>query len=197
MSTLEESLDPESTVEIQDPNEFDAINDPLRWRLWSQLQRPLTVRQLGDAVGVAPGRLYYHLDRLARHGWVEVAEERPSRTRPERVWRSRRSGYRLSGAAKNAAQGGGATGASLGLLDDAGHDLGPAALVEGEVEHSLELVVRGAGFLDAEKSAELKRDLLELGRRYFPEDDRGLPRPPQVEDGSTFTRFAATVANWR
>ena len=61
---------------IDDPMAVDAINDPLRWRIYNQVHQPKTARQLGDILGVQPSRLYYHLNLLERHGWVRVAEER-------------------------------------------------------------------------------------------------------------------------
>jgi DNA-binding transcriptional ArsR family regulator len=61
---------------IDDPIAVDAINDPLRWRIYRQLSTPKTARDLGTILGVRPSRLYYHLALLERRGWIRVVDER-------------------------------------------------------------------------------------------------------------------------
>jgi len=194
MSELDAYIDPDTTIDVDDVGAFDAINDPLRWRIWSQLQLPMAVRELSLSIGVAPGRLYYHLDRLAQHGWLEVVEERSAKTRPERVWRSRHRGYRLVGAAREAAASAG-SGADLGMVEDIAFEMSGGTPTHDDVAHSLQLVVRGGGLLDETTARQMRQDLIELARRYLPDND---PTPPRRDpDGARrFYRLAVGVSSW-
>ncbi|HUR48471.1 MAG TPA: winged helix-turn-helix domain-containing protein [Acidimicrobiales bacterium] len=80
---------PDEIAVVSDPIAVDAINDPLRWRIYRQLVTPKTVKDLGEILGLRPARLYYHLKLLERHGWIKVAEERRTDgNSPERVYQT-------------------------------------------------------------------------------------------------------------
>lgn len=80
---------PDEVPVVDDPIAVDAINDPLRWRIYRQLITPKTVKDLGDILRVRPSRLYYHLKLLERHGWIRVIEERRTEgNSPERVYQT-------------------------------------------------------------------------------------------------------------
>jgi DNA-binding transcriptional ArsR family regulator len=54
-----------------------AMADPIRIRFILELiDGPRTVKEVAEALGVPPTRLYYHLRILERHGLVEVANRR-------------------------------------------------------------------------------------------------------------------------
>jgi DNA-binding transcriptional ArsR family regulator len=60
---------------IRDLETLKAISDPLRLRLFGLLQgEARTVKQLAKELGVAPTRLYYHINQLEELGLVRVAE---------------------------------------------------------------------------------------------------------------------------
>ena len=104
-------------TEIDDPMVLDAINDPLRYRIWRQLARPRSAKELSPLLGMPAGRLYYHLNLLQRHGWIRVEEERKAGTRIERYWIAASRSYKLSDrlAASGEARD---SGAMIGALED-------------------------------------------------------------------------------
>lgn len=60
---------------IRDLETLKAVSDPLRLRLFGLLQgEARTVKQLAKELGVAPTRLYYHINQLEELGLVRVAE---------------------------------------------------------------------------------------------------------------------------
>lgn len=65
-----------SVLVIDDAATLKALADPLRHQLLTLLIKPKTVRELADATGRAPDRLYYHLGVLEKRGLVEAIEER-------------------------------------------------------------------------------------------------------------------------
>ena len=55
-----------------------ALADPLRIRLFEHLTvRPQSAKELAEAVGLPPDRLYHHLARLEEAGLITIAEYRP------------------------------------------------------------------------------------------------------------------------
>jgi DNA-binding transcriptional ArsR family regulator len=55
-----------------------ALADPLRIRLFEHLVvRPRSAKELAEAVGMPPDRLYHHLARLEEAGLIAIAEYRP------------------------------------------------------------------------------------------------------------------------
>ncbi|MER7844147.1 winged helix-turn-helix domain-containing protein [Kitasatospora sp. NPDC096077] len=65
---------------IQSPAQFKALGHPLRHRMVNMLrQRPATLRQLAEALGMAKGTLGYHVRVLREAGLIELAESRQVR----------------------------------------------------------------------------------------------------------------------
>ncbi len=55
-----------------------ALADPLRIRLFEHLMvHPQSAKELAEAVGMLPDRLYHHLARLEEAGLITIAEYRP------------------------------------------------------------------------------------------------------------------------
>jgi len=68
---------PANVFVIRDLETLKAVSDPLRLRLFGLLQgEARTVKQLAKELGVAPTRLYYHINQLEELGLVRVAETR-------------------------------------------------------------------------------------------------------------------------
>jgi DNA-binding transcriptional ArsR family regulator len=66
---------PSNVFVIRDLETLKAVSDPLRLRLVGLLQgEARTVKQLAKELGVAPTRLYYHINQLEELGLVRVAE---------------------------------------------------------------------------------------------------------------------------
>jgi DNA-binding transcriptional ArsR family regulator len=58
-------------------DQMRAIADDLRIRIFDRLTRqPMTVTQLGEALGVAPAKAHYHVRELERVGLVKLVETR-------------------------------------------------------------------------------------------------------------------------
>jgi DNA-binding transcriptional ArsR family regulator len=68
---------PANVFVIRDLETLKAISDPLRLRIFGLLQgEARTVKQLAKKLGVAPTRLYYHVNQLESIGLVRVVETR-------------------------------------------------------------------------------------------------------------------------
>jgi DNA-binding transcriptional ArsR family regulator len=66
---------PSHVFVIHDLETLKAVSDPLRLRLFGLLQgEARTVKVLAKELGVAPTRLYYHINQLEELGLVRVAE---------------------------------------------------------------------------------------------------------------------------
>jgi DNA-binding transcriptional ArsR family regulator len=62
---------------IGDLETVRILADPLRLRLLAALRdRACTVKELAEQVGIAPSKLYYHIELLERHGLVTVVATR-------------------------------------------------------------------------------------------------------------------------
>lgn len=63
--------------EIENIEQLRAIADMLRIHILDLLnQRPMTVTQLGERLGLAPAKVHYHVRELERVGLVELVETR-------------------------------------------------------------------------------------------------------------------------
>lgn len=78
-----------SRIELHDLGRMRAIANPVRMRILGMLRidGPATVGALADRIGEAPGSVSYHVQTLAKHGFVEEAPEL-ARDRRERWWRA-------------------------------------------------------------------------------------------------------------
>src|SRR5215469_7169992 len=62
---------------IENIEQVRAMADELRIRIVDQLLlRPMTVTQVGEALGTAPNKIHYHVRELERLGLVVLAETR-------------------------------------------------------------------------------------------------------------------------
>jgi DNA-binding transcriptional ArsR family regulator len=63
--------------EIENIEQLRAIADVLRLRIIDMLQKkPMTVTQLGEALGMAPAKVHYHVRELERVGLLRLVETR-------------------------------------------------------------------------------------------------------------------------
>lgn len=52
-----------------------VVADPLRTQIMEILYpKPMTVNQIADRLGLAPSKLYYHMNQLELHGFVHVVD---------------------------------------------------------------------------------------------------------------------------
>jgi DNA-binding transcriptional ArsR family regulator len=62
---------------IKDRETLKVIADPLRAQIMEALTtEPLTVKQVADRLGLAPSKLYYHVNMLEKFGFIRVVETR-------------------------------------------------------------------------------------------------------------------------
>lgn len=61
---------------IRDLEALRIVSDPLRVRILGAASNPATVKEIGASLGVAPGKLYYHVELLERHGLLVVDSSR-------------------------------------------------------------------------------------------------------------------------
>ncbi len=73
---------------LTDPAQVKALATPVRRRIIEILAaRPMTTKQVADALGEPPTRLYHHVAALERIGLIEPVEERRKRGTVERYYR--------------------------------------------------------------------------------------------------------------
>src|SRR3954453_23768277 len=84
---------------IDDPAAAEASLDPMRARLLAELAEPGSATTLAARVGLSRQKANYHLRALARHGLVELVEERRKGNVTERVLRATADAYVISPAA--------------------------------------------------------------------------------------------------
>lgn len=61
---------------IRDLETLRVVSDPLRVRILAAASHPATVKQIAKALKLAPGKLYYHIELLERHGLLVVDSTR-------------------------------------------------------------------------------------------------------------------------
>src|SRR5579871_4132046 len=65
------------TYAIESIEQVRAMADELRIRIVDQLTlQPMTVTQVGEALGIAPNKVHYHVRELERVGLVRLVETR-------------------------------------------------------------------------------------------------------------------------
>ncbi|MEV8535168.1 winged helix-turn-helix domain-containing protein [Streptomyces sp. NPDC051211] len=72
--------DEQDHLVLRSPEQFKALGHPVRHRMVNALrQRPATLRQLADALGMSKGTIGYHVRVLREAGLVRLAETRQVR----------------------------------------------------------------------------------------------------------------------
>ena len=61
---------------IRDLEALRVVSDPLRVRILGAASQPASVKEIGKALKIAPGKLYYHVELLERHGLLVVDSTR-------------------------------------------------------------------------------------------------------------------------
>lgn len=74
---------------IRDLEILRIVADPLRFQIIEALiQQALTVKQLAQQLGLAPSKLYYHINLLESHGIIQVVETRMVVNMIEKLYRT-------------------------------------------------------------------------------------------------------------
>jgi DNA-binding transcriptional ArsR family regulator len=84
-----EQFKQENTHFIRDLETLKVLADPLRTQILDLLQpQALTVKEMASRLGLAPGKLYYHVNMLEKHGLVRVVETRQVANLTEKWFRA-------------------------------------------------------------------------------------------------------------
>ncbi len=66
-----------SSYTIRDLETLRTVSDPLRTQIFELCaEHPSTVREIAERLGLAPTRLYYHINLLEKHGLIAIDETR-------------------------------------------------------------------------------------------------------------------------
>jgi DNA-binding transcriptional ArsR family regulator len=92
-------MDEEEPLVLRSAAQFKALGHPARHRLVNVLrQRPATLRQLAETLGLAKGTLSYHVRVLREAGLVHLAETRHVRGGTEEYFALVRRGFKVGDA---------------------------------------------------------------------------------------------------
>ena len=81
---------------IEDLDRLKVVADPLRLRLLNLLAQPRTAKHLAQLLEVPTTRLYYHLQQLEQHGFIEVVRRRKVSGIEERTYQAAAESVNIS-----------------------------------------------------------------------------------------------------
>ncbi|MFE7544089.1 ArsR/SmtB family transcription factor [Streptomyces platensis] len=88
--------DEQDHLVLRSPEEFKALGHPVRHRMVNVLrQRPATLRQLADVLGMSKGTIGYHVRVLREAGLVQLAETRQVRGGTEQYFALVSHGFKV------------------------------------------------------------------------------------------------------
>ncbi|MCP4356571.1 MAG: helix-turn-helix domain-containing protein [Chloroflexi bacterium] len=91
------SFQPEADFVIEDLETLKAIVDPLRTQILELLVlEPLTVKQMAEKLGLAPSKLYYHVNMLEKYNFIQVVETRMVANMVQKYYRATAVIYRIA-----------------------------------------------------------------------------------------------------
>jgi DNA-binding transcriptional ArsR family regulator len=67
---------PADEIVIDDLETLKVLADPLRLRIRELMTEPTTVKQVAEALGIPPTKLYYHINLLEKHNLIVVVDTR-------------------------------------------------------------------------------------------------------------------------
>lgn len=75
-SQTETRFKPAAEFIVKDLETLKVLSDPLRIQILEHMGEPHTVKQIGKELGIAPTKLYYHVNMLEEHGLISVTDTR-------------------------------------------------------------------------------------------------------------------------
>ena len=92
-----EEYRPDPEFMIDDLETLKVIAHSLRAQLLDQFgEAPMTVKQVAGRMGLAPNKLYYHVNMLEEHGLIRVVETRTVGNMLEKVYQDSAERYHVS-----------------------------------------------------------------------------------------------------
>jgi DNA-binding transcriptional ArsR family regulator len=132
---------------ITDPETLKVIADPLRLQILKSFKSPRTVKDVADILDIAQTKLYYHVNMLEKHGFIEVVETNVVSGIIEKMYRVTAARYSLDGDLLATAEDpGGQVDTLLSAIFDSAKD---------EIKKSVR-----AGLMDLKDNAEPKRGMI-------------------------------------
>lgn len=77
-------------------DQLDVLSAPFRVQMLEVFNSPITVKEAAEKLDVPITRLYYHVNLLTEHGFLEVVEERAKGALVERLFAVTADGFRPS-----------------------------------------------------------------------------------------------------
>ncbi|MDJ0664030.1 MAG: helix-turn-helix domain-containing protein [Acidimicrobiia bacterium] len=74
---------------IDSTAQLEALGSPMRMRILNAARKPRSVRDIAETLDVPATRLYYHVNLLHAHGFIEIVHTRKSGARLEKLYRVR------------------------------------------------------------------------------------------------------------
>jgi DNA-binding transcriptional ArsR family regulator len=145
-----------------------VVSDSQRHRILTLLIRePLTAAEIAKRLKIARTRVYYHLDLLEEHGFIQVVGERQVAAMTERTFRACAQRFRVDRGMLAAATSASAVNdAQASVLEHAADDLRARQTPQPDGEADDVLVTRSFLRLTADRAAELRAQLLALVDRF-------------------------------
>lgn len=81
-------------LEVEDIGLFEALNNPVRFRIIRHLQEPRSVKDVAELFDVPPTRLYYHFNLLEEAGVISVVETRKSGAMLQKLYQVKAKSFR-------------------------------------------------------------------------------------------------------
>ncbi len=75
-----------SAFQIVKPEQLRAMVSPRRGEIMDVVAGPMSVKEIADAIGVAPSSLYYHIEHLCSVGLLREAGVRQTVSKPEQLY---------------------------------------------------------------------------------------------------------------
>ena len=163
------------TRQISDPQTMRALAHPVRLALLDLIRREgdITATRAAEALGEGPGNMSWHLQTLAKYGFVEESGEGKGRSRP---WRLLSDSNRFTASDNDPVASTAGIALARQVLDRS---------VEGQhqwlaASHAYPAEWRDSAFLSdslayvtPEEMRQLSEDIVEIFRRYDDRDARG------------------------
>jgi DNA-binding transcriptional ArsR family regulator len=179
---------PEPEYLIDDLETLKVLSDPRRMAILEELDRAgegLTVKQVGEALGEDPSKLYYHVRLLERHGLIVVVATRLVSGIVEKQYGLRARTFQISHALLTTTSEGGQPGLLATFLDSTRDEMedslraGLLHLDAPEAERTAICQKAHGMRLSPERARELRGRLLDLLAEF--DDPAGQDRGPDAQ----------------
>jgi DNA-binding transcriptional ArsR family regulator len=167
--------------QISEISTLRAISTPLRLKLLENLaEKPCTVKQLGDLLGMEASRLYYHVSQLEKAGVVKVVSTQQVGNLVEKYYQTTAQTFTIAPELLQQMDptGSEAIRSAIAILNTAREELqliGRSQLMDKTVGKNLGLVSRERLYLNAEQARTFKQALAELIAPYLTPSEGAMP----------------------